>query len=247
MSITVPLTGFGTKRVERYNYLDNSDFTQFVAQAGIGGTHGAQAYAGDRWILDSGKVTGEANDNGNGYFNITLNGTIRQIIANPPSEGSVFVEMVSGEATAAYQNGEVTITSNGGVIKNVLLCKGVVAVAPKSQPKGYGAELAECQRYSLPVKSGTYYAAGCVNSAGTTVICAIPVPVQMRTVPSLSSELTAKANWFIYADGSAKTPDAVSIFSHSPGFVNLNFTTSGMKRQAYFVGLTENGYLSCDL
>lgn len=134
---------------DTHNYLDNSDFTQFIAQAGIGGKHGNQAYAGDRWILDSGTVTGEANENGNGFSNIQLNGTIRQIVGNPPAVGSVFVEMVSGTATATYQNGEVIITSNGGVIRNVLLCEGEYTEdnKPKYQPKGYGAELAECLRY----------------------------------------------------------------------------------------------------
>lgn len=137
-----------------YNYADNSDFTQFVAQAGVGGNHGTQAYAGDRWILDSGTVTGSANSNGNGYSNIKLNGTIRQIVANPPDVGTVAVEMVSGTATAVYSSGAVTITSNGGVIKNVRLFKGNYTAdnMPAYQPTGYGAELAECWRYYKKMK-----------------------------------------------------------------------------------------------
>lgn len=156
-NIKPDLTGYATetyvqsavKEAAPYNYADNSDFTQFVAQARVGGNHGTQAYAGDRWILDSGTVTGEANENGNGYRNITLNGTIRQKVANPPEVGSVFVETISGTATAKYQNGEITITSNGGVLRNVLLCEGEYTVdnKPKYQPKGYGVELTECLRY----------------------------------------------------------------------------------------------------
>lgn len=132
-----------------YNYAGNSDFTQFVAQAGVGANHGTQAYAGDRWILDSGTVTGSANANGNGYSNIKLNGTIRQIIANPPNVGTVAVEMVSGTATAVYSSGAVTITSNGGVIKNVRLFEGEYTTEnmPEYQPIGYGAELVECLLY----------------------------------------------------------------------------------------------------
>lgn len=134
---------------DTFNHIDNSDFDQFIAQAGIGGNHGTQAYAGDRWILDSGTVTGEANANGNGYSNIKLTGTIRQIIANPPAVGSVFVETVSGTATAVYENGAVKITSSGGVLKNVALYADQYAAAnkPKYQFKGYGAELVECLRY----------------------------------------------------------------------------------------------------
>lgn len=156
-NIKPDLTGYATetyvqsavKEAAPYNYADNSDFTQFVAQARVGGNHGTQAYAGDRWILDSGTVTGDANENGNGYSNIKLTGTIRQIIANPPAVGSVFVETVSGSASASYRNGEVTITSNGGVIKNVALYEGEYATAnkPKYQRRGYGTELSECLRY----------------------------------------------------------------------------------------------------
>lgn len=210
------LTGYATetyvddavKEAAPYNYADNSDFTQFIAQAGIGGLHGTQAYAGDRWILDGGTVTGEANENGNGYRNITLNGTMRQIIANPPAAGTVFVEMVSGTAMAVYENGEVTITSAGGVIKNVSLYDGTYTTEnmPAYQPKGYGAELAECQRYyyktsenigRIANKTGTAYP---VHGSGVTIY----FPVTMRIRPTVtiaydindSAEITASPLWF---------------------------------------------------
>lgn len=132
-----------------FNYAHNSDFTQWVAQAGIGGSHGNQAYGGDRWILDSGTINGDERADGNGYENITLSGTVRQIVANPPAVGAVGVDMISGTATASYADGEITITSSGGVIKDVWLYEGTyeAGAAPKFQPKGYGAELAECMRY----------------------------------------------------------------------------------------------------
>lgn len=130
------------------NLLDNSDFQHFVAQAGVAEKHGTKAYAGDRWILDSGTVTGTENANGNGYSGITLNGTIRQIVAEPPAgQYACAVEMVSGTATIAYADGEVTITSSGGVLKNAGLYAG--SRAPKYVPKGYSAELLECKRYYL--------------------------------------------------------------------------------------------------
>lgn len=137
------------RKAAPYNYVHNSDFTQFVAQAGICGKHGTQAYAGDRWILDSGSVTGEANADGNGYSNIQLNGTIRQIIANPPVVGTVAVAMVSGTATAVYENGTVTITSAGGVIKNVVLFEGVYTESnrPAHRSNGYAVEFSVCSRY----------------------------------------------------------------------------------------------------
>ena len=133
------------RKAAPYNYAHNSDFTRFVAQAGVGGLHGTQAYAGDRWILVSGTVTGTANADGNGYKNIILNGTIMQKVENPPATGKAKVETVSGTATVSYTNGELTITSSGGIIKNVLLC--AADTLPAYRPKGYAAELAECLRY----------------------------------------------------------------------------------------------------
>ena len=77
----------GGKAPEYYtnprNLLDNSDFTRFIAQAGIMGTHGAVPYAGDRWKMNGGTVTGVANAKGDGYTDITLqdSGRIDQIVA----------------------------------------------------------------------------------------------------------------------------------------------------------------------
>ena len=77
----------GGKAPEYYlqprNLLDNSDFTRFVAQAGIMGTHGAVPYAGDRWSMGGGTVTGVANAYDDGYTDITLqtNSRFEQVVA----------------------------------------------------------------------------------------------------------------------------------------------------------------------
>ena len=126
------------------NLLDNSDFTNLVAQAGIGGNHGTIAYAADRWILDSGTVSYAAG------VGLTLNGTIRQKLEYPPTgETSAFVGMASGAASISYADGAVTITSSGGVLKWAALYGGVYSAAtmPDYQPKGYAAELNECMQY----------------------------------------------------------------------------------------------------
>ena len=126
------------------NLLDNSDFTNLVAQAGIGGNHGTIAYAADRWILDSGAVSFEAG------VGLTLNGTIRQKLEFPPTgNATAFVGMASGEASISYADGAVTITSSGGVLKWAAMYTGVYTAAtiPDYQPKDYGVELAECKRY----------------------------------------------------------------------------------------------------
>lgn len=211
------------KKAAPYNYADNSDFTQFVAQAGIGGKHGTQDYAGDRWILDSGNVSGVANENGNGYSNIKLNGTIRQIIANPPAVGSVFVEMVSDTAEAVYENGEVTITSNGGVIRNVLLCEGQYTEAnkPKYQPKGYGEELRECQRYYTKVIA--LILSGVSNANATTATCALPANMRIAT-PTLTGTTSL---WVYFPTGNAKNGSIKrAVISGSTLIVTINVTSS---------------------
>ena len=156
------------------NFLDNSDFTNLVAQAGIGGNHGTIAYAADRWILDSGTVSYEAG------VGLTLSGTIRQKLEYPPTgETSAFVGMASGAASISYADGAVTITSSGGVLKWAALYGGVYTAAtmPEYQPNGYGEELLECQRYFRLLKIG-----GTVN--GNYIGYRIPLSPAMRTNPS---------------------------------------------------------------
>lgn len=138
----------GGKAPEYYlqpsNLLDNSDFTNLVAQAGIGGNHGAVTYAADRWILDSGTVSYKAG------VGLTLTGTIRQKLKLAPAvEISAFVGMASGSASISYADGAVTITSSGGVIKWATLYEGsyTAETLPPYVPKGYATELAECMLY----------------------------------------------------------------------------------------------------
>ena len=214
--------GFVNQQVKNaapYNYVHNSDFTQFVAQAGIGGNHGTQAYAGDRWILDSGTVTGSANANGSGYSNIQLNGTIRQIVANPPEVGTVAVEMVSGTAEITYANGEITITSTGGVIKNIRLFNGSYAAEnmPAYQPNGYGAELAECQRYYQYF--GRYESIGYVTTGATDYVMIINPPVPMRLRPTATVKTwtgrIAVGGYCKYTNNASVTPTYIRTYGGS--------------------------------
>lgn len=184
----VPLCGFGgvpysaVRKAAPRNLLDNSDFTNLVAQAGIGGNHGTIAYAADRWILDSGTVSYEAG------VGLTLNGTIRQKLEYPPTgETSAFVGMASGAASISCADGEVTITSSGGVLKWAALYSGVYTAAtmPEYHPKGYGAELAECQRYYQAFE--TYNALGVITASALRYYAYINLPVAMRTMPAVSS------------------------------------------------------------
>ena len=224
------------------NFLDNSDFTQFVAQAGIGGQHGTQAYAGDRWILDSGSVTGTANANGNGYSGITLNGTIRQVLANPPATGTPVINMVSGTATISYAGGEVTITSAGGVIKNAGLYEGTYAEGskPKYRPKGYGAELAECILYFRVLQSMSNVAYGLQAADAWLTSFALSPP--MRVTPSLAH---SGAN--IMSSGSGWQAAPLGLYRPKPNGFVLTIAHSGIVGGGTYVVSIDALWLSADL
>ena len=55
---------------------------------------------------------------------------------------------------------------------------------PPYIPKGYGAELAECQRYFVALRSGAERFAGNVTSDGNSWFT-IPLPAPMRAQPTL--------------------------------------------------------------
>lgn len=166
------------RKAAPYNLLDNSDFTHLVAQAGIGGSHGSIAYAADRWILKSGRASYTA---GTG---LTLNGTITQKLENAPTTAYSYVGMASGTASISYASGAVTITSSGGVIKWAALYKDkyTAETLPEYQPKGYAAELLECQRYYYRINgiSDTHYAFSSGLRIGNEILSVIHTPTSMR-------------------------------------------------------------------
>ena len=204
MQNIVPLHGFGgvpysaVRRAAPRNMLDNSDFTNLVAQAYIGGSHGTTPYAADRWILDSGTVSYEA---GTG---LTLNGTIRQKLEFPPTgDTSAFVGTASGEASIVYADGEITITSSGGVLEWAALYAGTYSAAtmPDYKPKGYAAEMAECMRYFQIVRNGSGY-----DSSSNAYIF---IQADMRVAPTATVVITGS----VRANGKSVDADTVSAVS----------------------------------
>lgn len=192
----------GGKAPEYYlhprNLLDNSDFTNLVAQAGIGGNHGTVTYAADRWILDSGTVSYEAG------VGLTLNGTISQKLEfHPTGQTSAFVGMVSGDASISYADGAVTITSGGGVIKWAALYEGsyTADTLPPYVPKGYAAELAECRLYYRPQQMYCLY---CYSGGYTVGINfepmrsgVIPTPVNAKAQTMTGDDVAGKTTIFV--------------------------------------------------
>ena len=192
------------------NLLDNSDFTNPVAQAGFGGNHGNQAYATDRWILTTGSVS--QRDGG-----LQLNGTITQKLEHPPTGPvSAFVGMASGQASISHSDGAVTITSSGGVIAWAALYEGTYTAdtVPDYRPKGYAVEFAECQRYYRRY-TGTkvnMVFVGCVTGSAKSIYLQPYNPVPMRlSLPSVSftGEILIRG-----PDGYATDADATTPYSN---------------------------------
>ena len=178
------------------NWLDNSDFRNPVAQAGIPGMHGSMRYAIDRWIANTATVTQQKNclrASGKAWaaelkqfvdgvgtlhgktltFAVKLRSPMKSVyIGIFPSDNNGMIEgayqtlwfnaksdwdvavvkcTIPAEATALY----VAINNpNDGVdnyyeVEWAALYEGsyTAETLPEYQPKGYGAELAECQRY----------------------------------------------------------------------------------------------------
>lgn len=169
------------------NLLDNSDFTNLVAQAGISGKHGSVVYAADRWKLTSGTVTYTA---GTG---LKLNGTITQVLEKAPTGGSCFVGMASGTATIALNGNTITITSSGGVLKWAALYEGeyTAETLPEYHPKGYAAELAECRRYYLNGVFAVTIGAQYGDSKSIFSICID----EMRVTPSATITNVIAQGW----------------------------------------------------
>ena len=214
-----------------------------MAQADIGGNHGTIPYAADRWILDSGTVSYEAG------VGLTLNGTIRQKLEFPPTgETSAFVGMASGAASISCADGEVTITSSGGVLKWAALYSGVYTAAtmPEYQPKGYGAELAECQRYYLPISKSN--GASGINAfpahAITTSLAVTCIPVTMRVNPTVTIN-----NCYLRKGITDIVIDSVNSANVRGCFVEVTFKSSGLTQGENYILRLNTGtmQLSADL
>lgn len=173
MQTMVPLYGFGgvpysaVRKAAPRNLLDNSDWRK---PSGIVNQRGETTYSGnkytiDRWRTYSGKATVTI---GSGYLEIT--DALMQFLDIDPdmvytaavckADGSVV--LTSGTFRAGFGNSSLGIRCSYtnslcrflmepslGNVAWAALYEGeyTAETLPEYQPKGYGAELAECQRY----------------------------------------------------------------------------------------------------
>lgn len=186
------------------NFLDNSDFRNPVNQRGLMTYTGKPVYSIDRWQIYDGAIS--VNKGYIGYTGqlfqlidgLDLDKTYTFAVKVSDNDGIVlctgtFNEKISATlgdtkismATYNAMYAEVVIepSSEGdetGVAVWAALYEGeyTAETLPEYQPKGYGAELLECQKYFLP--DCIRYANGVAYGGRNYANILIPTPVKMR-------------------------------------------------------------------
>lgn len=218
------------------NLLDNSDFRNPVNQRGASSYSGNFVRSIDRWLAaegPSGSVSVKIEDGGitfttsgggivyliqrfeKGYLDLSKQHTIVAYMADGTVSFSGYID--TSEETMDSVN--VTFPS-GSKIKCVALYEGsyTADTLPPYVPKGYAAELAECQRYFQTIP---YYFAQ--NSVNTNSNYPSYFPIQffpMRIAPTV----TLNESW--NSNMASKTTERVTTRSLSIGFV-LDSTSNG--------------------
>lgn len=225
------------------NLLDNSDFTNPVNQRGQSSYSGNFVRSIDRWLAAegaSGSVSVEIEDGGitfttsgggivyliqrfeKGYLDLSKQHTIVAYMA----DGTVSVDGYIDTSEETMDGVNVTFPS-GSKIKCVALYEGVYTAdtLPPYVPKGYGAELAECQRYYFEIPFGGAFIFRKRNE-GADVYAAFEIcppivfPTRMRIVPTvtLSYDIT---------DGEAKSGGPLSCTTGSCSMPNVGVPING--------------------
>lgn len=151
-----------------HNLLDNTDFSHPIAQAGLNGMHGSTKYVCDRWISYDANATfggnyirpGSPIDQRLSKTVIDINKTYTAAFCYADGkiklESGTFSNGFGSDALGIYcmkqedSTNYVTVRLNTGKeIHWAALYEGSynVSTLPAYQPKGYAAELAECQLY----------------------------------------------------------------------------------------------------
>ena len=188
------------------NLLDNPDFA--IAQAGYGGTHGAQVYAADRW---KGSGTGATFAAGNGGGLSITCGTgaagCSQVVAEPPAVGEYFSFVVvvggvpliasgtwsgtaqdatatSGTITATVTAGsvQISVASGSATVDYCMLLYGSYTdkTLPPWEEPDYSVEIIKCQYF---------YRRDWVSYQATVPNAGIPgfsYPRPMRVAPTIN-------------------------------------------------------------
>ena len=220
------------KKASPFNLLDNSDFRNPVNQRGFtSGSVATNAYFIDRWkawnathistintnglqvasgtirqdltseltaVLVGKRITFAAKIDGTVcvcHATVSQPGVYTQLAVNAPLEIAV---SSTGELICAIK------TSSASTIEWATLYEGEYTeeTLPEYHPKGYGVELAECQRYYQQDLTTTYTVTGMFDGSGCMDVM-VPLPTTMRIIPTV--------NCIAYASGVAQGDNTIRI------------------------------------
>ena len=242
------------------NLLDNSNFRNPVNQRGQSSYNGI-TYTIDRWrSWDSNNIT-TLND---GSISVSVH-IVQGIPKNHLKNGSTYTIALCALDGTIYVNsgvyapdaedfgdwthtwveitdsGDMAIYLRNGTYVWVALYEGSydASTLPAYQPKGYAAELAECQRYYRRFINS----APAMSTAATAIEAEMPLEPPMRVVPTIT----------INSVGPAYTPEGTKSLSGSYSATNtvnkagyVFYTPSiGIGLPCVITGI--DGYLSADL
>lgn len=185
------------------------------------------------------KVTLSASAGGVTYSHtITLAADMQQAYNKGPFLFTV--EYYSGTNVAWFGIG---ITSGSVALEWIKAEKG--GITTPYVPKGYGAELAECQRYYLRVPAWQLLGSGYVQYDGALIVVMMPMPCTMRTNPSINSI----SGTFYFGNGTTSSYTGTPGIVSRPGWAAISFTgTFGHQSQTVaFLLSGSNVELSADL
>ena len=245
-----------------HNLLDNSDFRNPVNQRGQA-TYTEAGYTFDRWrTWDNGNVT--VND---GY--IFHDTPLYQYIGekyDPTKKYTFAVKNTNGNIYTCtgylneetYSNGLNISPNNGNPyvriwvenrVKNLVwavLYEGEYTAEnlPEYQPKGYAAELAECQRYFVRTDSiGMGYAHAYDGSGAYGFI---PLPTKMRVEQPTITYNTMNIGTGAYGESFASVTGIQQVYSRGNG-VTFWISASGLTGGKVYLLSANNLQISADL
>lgn len=183
--------------IQPRNLLDNSDFTNPVNQRGQSTYATSAAYTIDRWLLEGTACQVVANS----YVSVEANGYLVQRIQNngmslaktytlavKDSAGNIYVGDDAGIIlTDDSTYGFWSVKLKGREIVWAALYEGVYTAEtlPPYTPKGYAAELAECQRYYRKVTDSSQNWGFLIKVDGDLPYCLVACDAPMRATPSV--------------------------------------------------------------
>lgn len=202
------------------NLLDNSDFRNPVNQRG-GTSYNSTSMTIDRWEVLSGTFIVNSGYISTGFVQQKMligNLTGVHTLAAKCKDGTLLV--YSQEITSSYSytearpafgawgDGLVRITLPAGEYVWAALYEGeyTAETVPPYVPKGYGVELAECQRYYVRLRYGNAFY-GFVGSSGSIAYLYFDLPQQMRIS---NPTATTTGRFFLRGESSSVSASTIS-------------------------------------